>query len=485
MKLYPMPYIYNEKKDFWCFSGEVVIKYNENFPTDKTLNVLSELWRHFTAEKSELIFIKDNTITPHTLSTSNETPQHNDEYEYSIVVTNDGFSASANTYIGLVHAVFSLLQLIQPERINNDEYDKFHISSCEIYDKPSLKFRCFHLAVTDEMTYERLQLIIRLCAFYKYSHLLIEFFGSFKFECNAALSLDNAFTKEQLKPLINEGIALGLEFVPMYNHFGHAACYSNKMSGHVILEQAPELLSLFEPDGWCFCLSNPNTKKLLKSIRNELIELFGEGSYLHIGGDEAYSIGTCDICKEVPIEKLYSDYINEIANEMKSRNRRVIIWGDSMLSFYDWEQKTDSFGHKYIASEGVHENSYKSLYLLDKSVIINDWQYFIWDSCVETSNHFKSLGFDVIPASYDEVKNTDALCEAARKYNYLGQMQTVWNNVFQPILITRGATSAWIHDISQIDKEAYGRHNFVREYALMAYRSRAIMQMILPNVEWK
>ena len=299
-----------------------------------------------------------------------------------------------------------------------------------------------------------------------------------------ALSLKDAFTKDELRPLIEEGIALGLEFIPMFNHFGHAACLSNAVSGHVVLDQAPEAAALFEPDGWCFCVSNPQTKKLLKSVREEMIALFGEGSYFHLGGDEAYSFGTCNICRQTPVEKLYADYVNEIANEMKSLGRRVIIWGDSMLSFDDWEDRTDSLGHKYVASEGTAHTLHKALDLLDKSVIINDWQYFIWDDDAETSAYLHQKGFDVIPASYDEVKNTDALCNAARKYGLLGQMQTVWNNKFHPLLITRGAASSWMEDISILDRSSRGRHNFVREYCLMMYRSRDILRMVLPGTQW-
>ena len=69
--------------------------------------------------------------------------------------------------------------------------------------------------------------------------------------------------KKQIAPLIDEGKAMGMEFIPMFNHLGHAS-QSRSISGkHTVLDQNPKLETLFEPDGWTWCLSNPDTLKLL------------------------------------------------------------------------------------------------------------------------------------------------------------------------------------------------------------------------------
>ena len=81
----------------------------------------------------------------------------------------------------------------------------------------------------------------------------------------------------------------------MFNHLGHASASRSSYGRHVVLDQNPRLATLFEPDGWTWCLSNPETLELLRAIRSELIELFGEGGFFHIGCDEAYSLSLIHI----------------------------------------------------------------------------------------------------------------------------------------------------------------------------------------------
>jgi len=482
MKIYPMPYKYDEKDEFFVFSGKLTVKYNEDFPKERTLTLLAELWSNFTGAMTEIEFVRDASLLPHTISAGGVTAVCPDEFEHAISVTTAGFGAAAKEYKGLIHAFCTLLQIIQPERIDNEDFKKFHMSCCDVFDKPSMAFRCFHISFLPGM-FTTVQQTIRMCGLMKYSHILIEFFGTMEFDCLKELSYKGAYKKDQIRPLIEEAQALGLELVPMFNHLGHAASADNSTGVHVVLNQAPHMAALFEPDGWTFCLSNPQTKALLKSIRRELIELCGDGKFFHMGGDEAHSLGTCDVCRKTPPEKLYADYVNEVAEEMKAEGRRVIIWGETMLEHDRWRYHTDSFGHKYEASEGTPPTAYKALDMLDKSVIINDWQYEIWDDNVITSEYLKQKGFDVITASATEVKNTDALCKAVRKHGYFGHMQTVWSKKFLPILITRGGTSSWSENIDAIDKLERGEHNFVRQYMLMGHRSGDLLRKVLPEAE--
>lgn len=490
MKLYPMPYEYVQINEFFLFSENLTIKYNEDFPHEKTLPLLAEFWYNFTNEIWNVEFVKDETLTPHTFSTGGVTAVLKAGFEHSLSVTKDGFAASADSHVGLIHAFMTLLQLIQPERIDNENFDKFHMSCCNANDKPALQFRCFHSSVgmsdygngsgreTHLMTVKK---AIRTCGLMKYSHILVEFFGSIKFDCLKELAYDGAFTKDEIRPLFEEAKALGVELVPMFNCLGHVAIANNPRGQHVVLNRNPKLDALFEPDGWTVCLSNPQTRALLREVRRELIELCGDGKYFHMGGDEAYTLGTCDICSQRPIEDIYAEYINEVAEEMKSYGRRLMIWGDTMLDFNRWRYHHDRFNHPYEASMGTAPTAYKALDKLDRSVIITDWQYEIWDDDVITSQYFKEKGFDVVTASATEVKNTDALCNAGKKHGFLGHMQTVWTEAFDPILITRGGTSSWMEDIGQIEKLEHGEHNFIHEYMLMNHRSGALTRKLVPE----
>ena len=101
------------------------------------------------------------------------------------------------------------------------------------------------------------------------------------------------------------------------------ACYGR----HVVLNQNPRLACLFEPDGWTWCISNPDTLSLLRALRKELMELCGPGSYLPSGLRRGLPYATCDCCSQKDGPKLLADYLNGLTEELAAEGRRPIIWG--------------------------------------------------------------------------------------------------------------------------------------------------------------
>ena len=57
---------------------------------------------------------------------------------------------------------------------------------------------------------------------------------------------------------------------------------------HVVLDQDSSLQSYFSDEGWRWDIKKPKVRKLLRSIREELMELCGDSGYFHIGCDESY-----------------------------------------------------------------------------------------------------------------------------------------------------------------------------------------------------
>ena len=107
----------------------------------------------------------------------------------------------------------------------------------------------------------------------QYTHIIIEFWGMLKFDCMKELSWSHGFKKEQILPLIREANDLGLEIIPMFNHWGHASASRVMHGKHVVLDQDPSLYPLFTPDGWSWNIDNPNPLALLRQVRAELYEL--------------------------------------------------------------------------------------------------------------------------------------------------------------------------------------------------------------------
>lgn len=482
MVVYPFPNKMLETDEQFVFGKNVTLTINEDFKYEKTISLFTELWNNFTFGTSTLTMDFSDAVPKHTMRIGNADIALEEGYEHAIIVTANGIAAAANEEVGLIHAFASILQMIT---LQNGEKgnESFYINGCEIQDKPALEFRGMHLSVTKH-NIEFMRKSVRLCGLMKHSYIMFEFFGNLKFDCMKELSYEDGYTKEDFRPLIEEAHAWGMEVIPMFNHLGHASCSYSLRGQHVVLSNAPEKAQLFEPDGWTYCVSNPDTLKLQKEIRKELIEMCGEGKYFHVGGDEAYSFGTCDVCKKRDTAELFAEFFNNIAEEMRAEGRRIMIWGDTLLEF-EWNRKYDSFGHKYEGTVGTGRDTHNAVKYLDKDIIITDWQYTIWDEDVLTSKHLKNLGFDVIPsAGCNEVKNTDALSQAAKKEGYAGVLQTVWEAEFEPILIIREGTDCWSESIDRIIREGNdfdGGHKFIREYMLMAHNGGRLIRAMFPQ----
>jgi len=256
-----------------------------------------------------------------------------------------------------------------------------------------------------------------------------------KYETLPELAWPQAYSKKQVRQLLRTARQMGIQPVPMFNHWGHAAGCRSTCGRHVVLDQNPALEPLFEPDGWTWCLTNPATFALLKNIRAELTDLFGKTDYFHLGCDEASSHATCPECKKYDSPRLLADYLNSVNDDLKSRNIRPFIWGDALLEIGKWEG--------YIATSRQDQRTHAAIDLLSRDFIINDWQYGVTDiTKTATVDWFIQKGFEVITAPWFDDRNIIALADMAIAKNALGMLLTTWNTLptrFNSVAVAAGA----------------------------------------------
>lgn len=185
-----------------------------------------------------------------------------------------------------------------------------------------------------------------------YNAILWEIEDEVKWETCPECSSPDAFTKEEFKEIIKYSRSLGLEPIPLLQTIGH---------GEYVLQH--EKYFPFREDSTrydCYCTSNNDVKTFMKKWINEYIELFGDIKYFHLGGDEAYAFATCDVCKntadKVGENKLYADYLNDIAVPLFEKNIKPGVWCDMILS---------------------HPNELDEV---SKKFVIWDWNYWDGDS---------------------------------------------------------------------------------------------------------
>ena len=390
-------------KDFYSLdcNTQAVANVNMNHDTAK------KLWHSFCLTESDLEITPCEAFLFRVGSTT--LPALSEGKEYAIAVDANGIAVVGKDYGGLMRGFFALLMKI--ELIGTE----LAVRYTEEQSGYILKNRMMHICIFPENDLYFIKKLIRLSALCQYTHIVIEFWGMFKYDCIKELSWPHAFTKAQVKELIEECRRLGLEPVPMSNQLGHATqsrvCYGK----HVALDQNPKLQRLFTPDGWAWNIESAETKSLLKQMRLELYELFGEGEYMHVGCDEAYYITS-----NKALRKKLPDYFAELTHEIASEGRRPMLWMDMLL-------EKDIFKDCY--SVGEKEEVEKIRNATAESTIFVDWQYDCSAIPIPSLVSLKDCGRDVMGAPWFDPQNYTAHIETISQNDMHGMMLTTWHTL--------------------------------------------------------
>lgn len=379
-------------------------------------DIIKEFWHSFTFQGSALNVSESKECI---FSIGNTKPISLDGCEYSIHIDPDGICIYAEKETDLICGFMTLLDRFHA--IDHEETLAVEAACCQIKDRAMIQNRMIHFCIFPETELWELQRFIRFCGALKYTHVVLEFWGMLQYDCMGALSWKQAFTKEQIAPIIQEANALGLEIIPMFNHWGHASAGRVMHGKHVVLDQAPALQTYFSEDGWCWDIRKPKVKKLLRQIREELAELCGNGRFFHIGCDEAYHF---EYTKEDM--DYICDFINEISEELRLQNRRVIVWGDMFL----YRHLHYNPENKYTCNAPTAEAEAYMLGRLSKNLMIADWQYDAVQSSVETSTAFKQAGFDCLLCPWDRGEaQMRAAISTVKEQSLAGFLHTTWHTL--------------------------------------------------------
>ena len=393
--------------------------------------IIKEFWNNFTFNASELTVSETEEFV---FSIGNAKKLSLDGNAYSISIEPSGVCIYAENEKDLIYGFMTLIDRIKAIDLNEKTVPV--LECCEIRDCAAIQNRMVHFCIFPETELWELRRFVRLCGALKYTGVILEFWGMLKYDCMKELAWSFAFTKEQIRPIIREAHELGLEVIPMFNHWGHATASRVMHGKHVVLDQNPTLQTYFSDDGWCWDIRKPKVKELLRQIRGELIELCGDSKYFHIGCDEAYHF---DFTEENM--NALSDFINEISDELTAIGRRTSMWGDMLLYRHSHYNKDN----RYACNAPSPEVETYFLKNLKKDIIIADWQYNSPIAPVETADVFAKAGFDCLLCPWDEGRNeVNASLETVNEYSLMGFIHTTWHTLSKGMpYVTQMAKGGW------------------------------------------
>ena len=341
--------------------------------------------------------------------------------EYELTIDQEGVKIKARTMQGVRYALYSVRQIAIADR-GKAEVDGWIVPEAKIKDKPQMSFRGVHICWFHETEPWEVERLVRLAAYYKMNYAVIESWGTFKSDVAPWFGWkDGTMTKKAIARLKSIADDLGITLIPQINVFGHATQARSLTGKHAALDLNPKYQPLFEPlAGWNWCLSNPETRKLLQAMIKERYEAFGRPPYFHIGCDEANQ-PSCPDCISQPYSKLFVDHIKAMNDTISSLGAKTIMWHDMLIS---WEPRFNGFytnGTKQTA-EGFLE--------LPRDIIVADWYYGGKQSAYPTLEYFKEKGFSVLTCPWNNTAGIKAQSKYASDVGLMGVLGTLWHHYY-------------------------------------------------------
>ncbi len=259
-------------------------------------------------------------------------------------------------------------------------------------------------AVRQEIIRRSLDTMARL----GYNFVVMELGGCF--ESKEFASPPKAWSKQELRELINYARARGLKVYPAINSVGHVG-------------RAPQLFVIKDAKGRgvAMDITRPEFYPKYFAVLDELSELFGKPEYIHIGTDESNAAFAklAEQSGRKPAE-LYAEFLNKTSEYFASRKIRPVIWHDMLLAPSDASPGEPANGKDTAAVR----NS------VNKNFVVNYWCYDPVDS-YRGLEALINAGNEIWVSPWNSHPGTRQLIQASNKLKIGTVLGTTWDGPAQ------------------------------------------------------
>ncbi|KAF7269591.1 hypothetical protein GWI33_017368 [Rhynchophorus ferrugineus] len=155
--------------------------------------------------------------------------------------------------------------------------------------------------------------------------LLIEYEDMFPYSgILKSISAKNAYTVEEVKGILKFAEDLHLEVIPLIQTFGHME-FALKHKDFAHIREVPE-----SPQA--LCPSRNASLDLVRELVSQILDMHPSSNYLHIGCDEVFEMGECEVCRTELHENLFLRHVQNVVNIVKDKKStvQIIIWDDML-----------------------------------------------------------------------------------------------------------------------------------------------------------
>lgn len=267
---------------------------------------------------------------------------------YLLRVTNEDMFIVSKSMGGFFHGVVTFQQAGESFVVTKDKSTKkmvLEIPTMDIHDFPDLEMRAVHVDLKAQLhSLDYLKNYVRLMARYKINTIVWEWEDKFPYKKHPDIKHSIAFNHDETAELMELCQVYGIESIPLVQTFGHLE-FVLKHEQYQHLKESRDME--YDPSRTLdICPLHDETLPLLEDMISDIVSYYPKSRFIHVGGDEVYTIGTCDKCKAFIEEagngdvskgksKLYVSHMNNIAKIVKGFGKIPMIWHDFLLKYPD------------------------------------------------------------------------------------------------------------------------------------------------------
>jgi len=260
------------------------------------------------------------------------------EGEYRLNCAGDGVHITASDAAGYHYGLSSLLQLIV------HRCEGLSLPLCRITDHPDCEYRALMVDVARKKhSLEELLHYVDLCWLYKirYFHIHFADTNAYTLPSQVLPELPGAgkhcYTRQEIDTLVEYARSRSIEIIPEIEMPGHCsrmiATYPERFADTPVDTQSLAERGMYTYN--IICAGKPGVIDDLKALCAEVITMFPDSRYLHIGGDEAQieEWENCSVCRAYmkkngirDVRGLYTDFMRRAIDGVLELGRIPIVW---------------------------------------------------------------------------------------------------------------------------------------------------------------
>ena len=321
--------------------------------------------------------------------------------EYEVIIRDRRINITGGDYQAVVMGWSTVLQAASIAK------GKLTFDNMEVRDKPDLQYRGLMLDLarvfhTDHVVKQ----IIDICRWYKiaYMHLHLNDDWRNVFPTKTlprTLTEGEYYTEAQLQSIIDYAAASGVVLIPEVEGPGHSS---------IMRVAYPEIfgkLSLYAIN-----LADDKALEAMKAFSKEVMDMFPDSPYFHIGGDEV-NLGPLEQLPQAKrrirergydnVHDLYLEYLVEMHEFVKSHGKQTLVWegfnrdGSAKVkipkdiivcAFETMYQRPDSLARNGYT---IMNTAWTPLYIVPNrrwsTEKIYNWNYYTWENCFAPPSH--------------------------------------------------------------------------------------------------